>query len=181
MNKAIAATLTAALLLSMGTTTAFAAATNSTVSGDATKNAQTGTTTVKYAVTAGYTWSVPSEIDFGTSAGIGKTVDKTDSVSVSDCIIPDGQELKITVKGSGTENAFVVKNGSTELGYTIKVGDASNALTVGGTVLEVNAGTATGTASLKYTLSTTTGSAEVAGSYTGTATYTAEVVDVAKN
>lgn len=32
-----------------------------------------GTTDVKYHVTTGYTWSVPSEIDFGMDKGVNQT------------------------------------------------------------------------------------------------------------
>ena len=134
----------------------------------------TVSTDVKYAVTEGYTWSIHSEINFGNDVGVNKTVEKTgNTVSVTKNIIPDGKTLKITVKGSGTDGAYEIKNGSTALTYTIKAGETE--ITTGGDVLNVAAGTNTGSKDLTFTLSTTTGTAEVAGSYAGTVTYTASI------
>ena len=134
----------------------------------------TASTDVKYSVTEGYTWNIHSEIDFGTSAGVNKTVNKSgNTVSVTKNIIPDGKTLKITVKGSGDNGEFQIKNGSTVLSYTIKDGDTE--ISTGGDVLNVAAGTNVGSKDLTFTLSTTTKTAEVAGSYTGTVTYTAAI------
>lgn len=137
----------------------------------------TSTTQVKYAVTGGYTWSVPSEIDFGSDKGTNATsvVKADEKVAVTKNVIEDGKTLTITAKGSGDDGAFQVKNGNTKLGYTVKVDDSEQVLTVGGEVLSVPAGTNTKDAALTFTLSTTTGTAEVAGTYSGTVTYTASV------
>ena len=137
-------------------------------------------TTVKYKVTEGYSWTVPTSVDFGADATVSKTKVGTiegneGKVSVTKNVIEDGKALKITAKGSGANGEFQVANGSTTRGYTIKVGDATDGLAVDGEVLSVPAGTNTGEAALAFTLSTTTGSAEVAGNYTGTVTYTAAI------
>lgn len=174
----------------MVSTSALAA--NAGISGTSANNT-TGTTTVKYAVTEGYTWSVPSEIDFSKDGGAeSKTVNGTatnneeSKVSVSKNVITEGKKLKITAKGSGSNGAFTIKNitdaqnstyGSEELTYTIKVGESQTALVADGEVLTVAAGTNTANAALAFTLTTTNKSAEVAGNYSGTVTYTASIVN----
>ena len=139
-----------------------------------TTDSTTESTTVKYEVTQGYEWTIHSEIDFGTSAGVSKTVERTgNTVSVTKNIIPDGKNLNITVAGSGANGEFQIENGNTVLSYTIKDGDTE--ISKGGVVLNVAAGTNTDSKDLTFTLSTTTETAEVAGSYTGTVTYTASI------
>lgn len=174
MNKAIAATLTAALLLSMGTTTAFAASTTS------------GKTELKYRVAEEYTWSVPATIDFGENKGVNATdvvgaagTGSKSEIEVSKNVIGDGKKLQITVESTEVDKSFVIKTGNTKVSYTIKVGSDSNAVTLSapGTVLEVPAGTNTKTEPLTFTMLKTNTTAEVAGDYTGALTYTATVVD----
>ena len=64
----------------------------------------------------------------------------------------------------------------TTLDYKIeKPGAGSSAVVVGGEVLNVPAGTNEADQALKFTLSTSTGTAEIAGKYTGTVTFTADV------
>ena len=184
-KKIMAACAATALLATMTTTSVFAIEGTSA-------NDTTGTTTVKYEVTEGYTWSIPAVIDFGKDAGVNKTNVNgtakttdgaaTDSkVSVTKNVIAEGKKLQITAKGSGTEGAFTIKskdgNGSKELTYTIKVDSAAGAISAGASVLDVPAGTNTKDAKLTFTLSTTEDAAETAGSYQGTVTYTASVVD----
>lgn len=61
------------------------------------------------------------------------------------------------------------------LGYAVKSGD--KAVAVGGDVLDVNAGTNTGETAMDFKLSTTTDTAEKAGTYTGQITYSSSVVN----
>ncbi len=142
----------------------------------------TDTTTVKYEVTAGYEWSVPSVIDFAKDKGVNQTssvtadadTGDTQKVQVTKNIIPDGETLRITMAGTG--GAFEIKNGETTLTYTVTKNDtAKTAIASGGEVLSVAAGTNTGDQDLIFTLKTGTGTAEVAGKYEGTITYTAAV------
>lgn len=141
-------------------------------------------TTLKYVVNESYEWSIHTAIDFGEDQGINKTdvagnvTDGSEQkVKVTKNVIEEGQKLHIIAKGSGTDGKFSVKNGEagTEvLGYTVQSG--TNTVDVNGTVLDVSAGTNEGSADMKFTLSTTTKAAEVAGTYTGTITYTASIV-----
>lgn len=167
----------------MVSTTAFAADVTGTT------NSTSASTDVKYEVNQGYTWSIHSEIDFGKDAGTSKTVEKANNtVSVSNNIIPEGKKLQITVKGNngGSDTAstgngeFAILSGSnTRLTYTIKSGETN--FSSGDSILDVNAGTNTDSKALTFTLSTTTGAAEVAGSYTGKVIYTANIVDQNNN
>lgn len=167
MKKYAGKVLAAAMAVSMMVPTCAMAATGTTQS-------TTEETTVKYAVTQGYEWTIHSEIDFGTDAGVSKTVTReSNTVSVKKNIIPDGKTLNITVKGSGTNGEFQIKNGSTVLNYVIKDGD--NEIATGKEVMNVAAGTNTDSKNLTFVLSTGTGTAEVAGNYTGTVTYTAAI------
>lgn len=168
VNKILAAATAAAMMASMG--------------GMGVMAEDTKTTTVKYDVTQSYTWSVPSTIDF-TNAADSKvttsgTTGATQNVLVTKNVIPEGKKLQITAAGSGTDGAFTIvpKGKSHTLSYTLKAG--STAVTSGGSVLEVAAGTNTGSATLTFTLSKD--ATERADNYEGTVTYTVAVVDAAK-
>lgn len=160
-NKVLAVALATAMIVPAGVGNVFAA--------------DEKTTNVKYVVTQSYEWSIHSEIDFGNDAGINKTVKKAENeVKVSKNVIPDRQKLNIKVKGSGTQGEFQIMNGSTVLNYTITDGDKN--IDPNGDVLNVNAGTNEGNKNLTFALSTTKETAEVAGDYVGTVTYTASIV-----
>ena len=132
---------------------------------------------VKYNVTECYEWNIHPEIDFGENAGINQTVSKAaNKVAVTENVLHEGAKLHITVRGSGTDGAFSITNGKTEvLSYAINNG--AEDLAIDGTVLDVPAGTNVGDKDLEFKLSTTTKAAEVAGSYTGTVSYTAAIVE----
>ncbi len=142
-------------------------------------DADTKSTDVTYKVTEGYTWSIHTAIDFGEDKGVNETsvVDKTgtDVVQVTKNVIGDGKKLNITVAGSGSDGAFTIANGNTVLAYDVAAGDA--AVQTGGTVLDVAAGTNSASKEMHFTLHTSTGTSEVAGSYTGKITYTAAIVN----
>lgn len=138
-------------------------------------------TTLKYEVTSHYTWEIHTDIDFGKDKGVKQVVNGavTDSseqkVKVTENVIEEGKKLHITAVGSGADKAFTITNGhNTVLGYAVKSGD--KAVTVGGDVLDVNAGTNTGETTMDFKLSTTTDTAEKAGTYTGKIIYSASVV-----
>ena len=136
---------------------------------------------VTYEVTAGYEWSVPRMIDFGNDKGVNATskveMKGEDTVKVTRNVIPDGQELHITI--AGKDGAFQIKNGNTTLSYTVSkvgtVGTSSTLVNSGDEVLTVPAGTNAASQDLGFVLSTGTGTAEVAGCYNGTAVFTAQV------
>lgn len=145
-----------------------------------TTESTSASTEVKYLVEGSYKWSIHSEIDFGKNKGINQHVavaKEENKVEVTENIIPEGKKLNIKVVGSGTDKAFTIRNqgGNEELAYHVKKGEED--IAVGGDVLNVNAGTNKDAATMTFILDTTKNTAEVAGSYEGTLTYTASIVD----
>lgn len=140
-------------------------------------------TTLHYQAGSHYTWEIHSDIDFGKDGGTGQTLNGTvktgeQKVKVTENVIEEGKKLHITAAGSGADKAFTITNGhNTVLGYAVKSGDKTVA--VDGDVLDVNAGTNTGETAMDFKLSTTTDTAEKAGQYEGTITYSSSVVDQA--
>lgn len=138
----------------------------------------TKSTTAKYAVTEGYTWTIHDEVDFGSDKGVNSTstVDKAEGIKVTKNVIGDGKALSIKLASA---NDYKVKNGAAELGYTVSKDAGATTLDAEAEVLKVAAGTNEATQALEFKLSTTTGAAEVAGNYSGTIGYTASIVDAA--
>ena len=146
---------------------------------------ETKSVELKYQVDEAYEWNIHSEIDFGENKGFNKYVHvESNKVAVTKNILAEGSKLVIRVKGSGTDNAFTINNGGSQtLSYSI--GNGERAIEVNDTVLEVAAGTNEGSSTLNFSLHTRnfggngTGyakePAEIAGSYNGTVTYTAEI------
>ena len=163
-RKVLAATMAVSMMVPMMGMNVFAADVNTTK----------GTTDVKYNVQESYTWSVPTEIDFTNKATVTTSGEsgKTQNVCVTKNVIPETKKLHIIVSSS---NKFTITSveGKT-LNYTVKVGDSTQALTAGGTVLDVNAGTNEGCAVLKFEL--TKDNVERAGKYMGTVAYESSVV-----
>lgn len=163
-KKVVAAGLSA-LMMMTSTTSVFAAE-----SGDKSAN-------LNYQVSSSYDWIIHSSIDFGADAGVNKTVDRTgNQVKVLKNVIPEGKYLNISVKGSGTNDAFTVDNGGSEV-LNYDVSDDNGAVGVNGNVLSVPAGTNTATQNMNFKLNTTKKSAEVAGVYNGRVIYNASVGD----
>lgn len=132
---------------------------------------------LNYQVSSEYDWIIHSAIDFGADAGVKHTVDRTgNQVKVLKNVIPEGKYLNISVKGSGTNDAFTVDNGGSEV-LNYDVSDDNGAVSVNGNVLSVPAGTNTATQNMGFKLNTTKKSAEVAGQYTGRVIYNASVGD----
>lgn len=74
-KKAAALLLAASLAVSVCATPVFATGTHGTeVSGNASTPNTKSETTVEYKVTEGYTWAIPATIDFGSNAGVKKSV-----------------------------------------------------------------------------------------------------------
>ena len=138
----------------------------------------TKSTNLTYKVDETYTWSIHSAVDFDSNAGVNKTVVRdSNAVAVTKCVLAEGHVLHISVKGNGTSNAFTITNGGTEiLSYTV-VSSAigTNALTAGADVLTNASGAANQSTNMTFTLATTSKAQEVAGTYSGTVTYTAAI------
>lgn len=112
---------------------------------------------------------VHTDIDFGKNAGVNQTVNKTAELSddsllgvrVNSNVIPDSTKLVISMDSN---NTFKVVNGNTSLSYTVSKTSGGDALEASDSILEVPAGTNTGSQALYFELDTTNGgSSEVAG------------------
>ena len=134
-------------------------------------------TTVSYEVEQSYEWSIHSAIDFESNAGVNQTVSKTGNVvSVTENVIPEGGHLNISVAGDRTDGAFIISDGhGTNLEYSVY--KDSTSLVTDENVLSVEAGTNTDSVSLDFVLDTGDNESEIAGTYLGTVTYTATVVE----
>lgn len=207
-KKAAALLLAASLAVSVCATPVFAAGTPPVTNGtnvqDTTGENITAPTEQKqactkltYEVTEGYTWSIPSDIDFGRDKGVNQDVTPTGTskttVTVSACKIKNGKTLHIDMKGNGggdtnvtTGNGeFKIKSAEDEkLDYEVKSGDTSTdinkAVNSGDDVLTLDAGKAALTKYLSFTLKTVrtaTNVSEKAGSYHGYAIFTAQLKD----
>lgn len=153
-------------------------------------NPKQACTQLKYTVTEGYTWSIPKDIVFDSDHGVTKA-DMTSSgeVTVKNCRLKNGYNLKITIAGNGgqyvteTTGGFKVKTKEgAELPYTVNVkkeGEtAGHDVVSDGQVLSIAAGKSETKADLTFTLKTYTtdpNAAETAGEYIGYAIFTAKV------
>ena len=127
----------------------------------ANQDVQTQTTIVTYTKPQAYTWSVPATIVAGTT-------DATGSVSASDVIIASGKELNISItEGLDEESKITLTDAAEGAGSNvIKAKVTFNAVSVA-------SGATTGT-----TQTLTIAAPEnvtIAGTYTGTLTFTAAV------
>ena len=196
-KKAAALLLAASLAVSVCATPVFAAggaadknkagATGNDVT-DAGKTT-TASTDVEYVVTASYEWSVPSKITFREDTAeveANSEVGYTQKVKVTKNIIPNKKKLKITVGSTTTKdvegtNKFAIKTDEDAyLVYAIKKGAGyTEEIAVGGEVMSVKSGTKEADTPLKFFLTKDSGSnvSEKAGTYTGVATFTAQLDD----
>lgn len=177
-----------------------------------------GTTQVKYEVHTSYEWSIPSVIDFGSDAGVGKTVtvnaiEKDDTnttpaqgadvhgkamqVKVTKNVLEYGKSLFIKIETSDQvydrapdkvdvnigKGFFIANDDGERLYYSISTTNAFNEKNgkVGSwskPILEAYAGRNTESQGLIFELNTENErTAELAGTYTNTLTFTAEIGD----
>lgn len=163
-RKVLAATMAVSMMVPMMGMNVFAADANTTK----------GTTNVEYNVQESYKWSVPTKITFtsdNTEITTSGTTGATQDVQVTQNIIPNNKKLVISV----TNNDYKIQTtDGASLNYKVSVkgtGNQYNELTsTKKDVLSVDAGTNTGSATLKFEL--TKDPVEKAGTYTGTVSYT---------
>ena len=196
-KKAAALLLAASLAVSVCATPVFAATNTAGATGNDVTGAgktTTASTDVEYVVAASYEWSVPSKITFtDTIAEVEASAETGDTqkVKVTKNIIPNKKNLKITVDSTTTKNVegeakFAIKTGEDAyLVYAIKKGaDYTEEIAVNGEVMSVESGKKTADTPLKFFLTKDTANgagenvSEKAGTYTGIAVFTAQVVDV---
>ena len=153
----------------------------------------TASTDVEYVVEASYEWSVPSKITFRADTAevvADSEVGDTQKVKVTQNIIPNNKKLKITVDSTTTKNVegkakFAIKTGEDAyLVYAIKKGTGyTEEIPLKGEVMSVESGKKTADTPLKFFLTKDTANgagedvSEKAGTYTGVAVFTAQLVD----
>ena len=168
-GKVLAATMAVSMMVPMMGMNVFAAEAST----------KSGTTNVKYVVQESYTWSVPTEITFtsnNTEITTSETAGASQNVQVTKNVIPNNKKLVISV----TNTDYKIKtNDGASLNYKVSVkGTDEQYIELTGEkkdVLSVDAGTNTGSATLKFNL--TKDSTEKAGTYTGTVSYTSALKD----
>ena len=118
----------------------------------------TKTTTVTYTKEQSYTWTVPESLTAGGAAG---------TVEASAVYIPHGTELKISITGGVETDDYITLTDKDHSGNTIKAKVTYSTLTV-------KAGTVNGGSEPVSVAAPE--SVPITGTYTGTITFTAEVV-----
>ena len=133
-----------------------------------------------------FTWSVPSSIDLGANIEAGTiALANNGDLTVSDYSISSGQQIVVTVKGSGTDGAFTLSNGNKTLDYSIVGGYYNtggdyneNGSFINGVCLTVHCyETGSKSTAIYPMLTIEEDTNEKAGNYTGTLTFTAKIAD----
>ena len=187
MNKVAAAVLAVAMVGSMAVP-AFAVTGNDTAgdytgaTGESTKKERQ--TTVTYTIGSSYEWTIHDSVDL-TNETNHKKVDQ--QVKVVHSVIPEDKKLQITVAGQGDNKEFEIKSesntGSTVRTYTVESDQGTTTKTkinpndTKTPVLEVGAGVDTKIAKVDFKLDNQTTASEIASTYVGNVTYTADIVD----
>ncbi len=171
VGKATAMAMAVAMMSGAAGMTALAA--------DAATKSESKDTKVTYTTEASYHWTVPNEVVFvrTNKDDNNKIKQQAGKVEILENRIENNYEVKVTVKGSGEDGKFTITDSTSmdTLTYNIYKGSETAPLAVGGMVMEMKAGH-TG-ASDELTFELDLGANEKAGSYSGTATFTAEAID----
>ena len=124
-------------------------------------------TDVTWTSAAAYTVTIPASVALGNTA----------TISAENVNLNAGEQLHVTLSGtSDTDNAFKLKTATDSLTYTVSNGDDN--VSVGDVVLNVAAGTESGSSTLTFNEPATTPNA---GDYTGTVTFTVSVKSAKTN
>ena len=152
MKKLFALILTVCLLASMSVT-AFAA------------NTEGGSAKISFNVDPTYTVTIPATVALGETA----------TIKAENVVVPKGKQVEVALTDA---NGFTVATPQgAELGYTVKNGETT--VNEGDTVLTVNPDNGkTGQTTLKFVAPET---AQFAGDYTGTVTFTIAVNSAENN
>lgn len=136
----------------------------------------TKTTEVAYEVAQTYEWDVPAKQTF---TAISDTL-SDGKVTVSNAVIKEGNEVKITVASENYSSGWRMKRGSDNyyMTYSMKKGDAE--VSNNGVVLEVVASTTAGAkASGEQALTFAITDSDKAGTFSDTLTFSATIAAVA--
>ncbi len=132
--------------------------------------AEDPTTTITYTEAESYDWSIPT-------AAVSVNTDNSFELGVKNAKLPSDKKLQVTATGSGTDGAFTMANGTATMPYTVKVGESSDAINPGAVVLTCAPSETSASVTLKVAAAKESGKTYAAGTYTGTITYTASLVE----
>lgn len=131
-------------------------------------NTTSDDTLISYTVSESYTWTAPADITFTTSAN---SETKSGTVSVTTNVIGSGKKLVISIDSNEDFLLTDTADSNNTRSYQIKKG--TTVLTKGASVLEVAAGTNTGSQALDFVLQSVT--VQKAGTYKGTANFVSTI------
>lgn len=124
-------------------------------------------TTLNYEVGESYTWQAPADITFTTNIN---NESKAGTVQVTSNVIGAGKKLVISID-SNEDFLMTAASGSDTRAYKVFAGQTEKA--AGASVLEVLAGTNTGSQELSFQLQSV--SVQKAGVYSGTCNFSAAI------
>lgn len=159
-------------VLRAATTVAIAAGTFGAPTAAFAENTTSGETNITYTVAESYTWTAPADITFDQNAN---TNAKAGTFEVTENVISYGKKLSIKI--ADDEDFKLVDTVSPSNTRDYKVMKEGSELAAGGVVLEVAAGTNTGTQEVSFELQSV--GVQKAGTYTGTANFVSSIIDAA--
>lgn len=133
--------------------------------------AEDPTTTITYTEAESYTWNIPS-------SAVSINTDNSYTLGVNDVKLPSGKKLQVTATGSGTDGAFTMAKGDDTMPYTVKVGNSDEAIKPGAVVLVCKPSQTENSVTLNVAVAKDASVSYAAGTYTGTITYAASLVDM---
>ena len=158
MKKTRILALTLALAMVMAMTGAFAL--------DLTNESPEGSMEISYTIPETYSVVIPESVNL-----TAETPSATGTVSASDVRLAANRTLKVTMDSI---NNFYLKNGESAVEYTVS--DQTGAISDGGIVLSVQAGTTSGSNSLTFaTTAEKIKAATLSGNHIDTLTFTITV------
>ncbi len=131
-------------------------------------SAENDSTQLNYTVESSYTWAAPANITFQNNIN---SEAKTGTLSVTENIIENGKKLHIIIDPA--EDFLLTSTAGDTRTYVVKKG--SSPLAAGATVIDVLAGTNTGSQELSFELQSVT--TQKAGTYTGVCNFVASIVN----
>lgn len=136
------------------------------------ENTTSGETELSYTVAESYTWAAPADITFDQNANSNS---KSGTFEVTENVIAYGKKLSIKIADDEDFKLVDTASPSNTRDYKITKGGAE--LAAGDVVLEVAAGTNTGTQDVSFELQSV--GVQKAGTYTGTANFVSSIIDAA--
>ena len=137
-----------------------------------------GDSPVEATVDNAYTVTIPEKIDFGklTKDSSGDDLIENLTVNATGVVIPADKKLNVTVKGSGTDDAFTIAAGNANIEYNVynTTTTSGDGIMTRGTFQDFEAGKPSTTQTVNGKVKLKNAPVH-SGSYTGTLTFTCTV------